>query len=121
MNRLERNITNAHSSPPKFPKQKFSAVAGLLEVSLYLLYQDGPFRLLVHSVRVVRVPEKSTHPEIPLTRECMHGLAKRTIKYGVRVWNKDYKELCEDMYASALRTIAAGAPDANHRTGGRGV
>jgi hypothetical protein len=85
------------------------------EVSLYLLYQEGNFRLLVHSIRAVREPAESTHPRVQLTAACTHALLKRTIQMGVAVWNKDYQELCAAVYESTLRSIAEGGAEPAER------
>lgn len=80
------------------------------EVSVYVLFQSGPFDVRVRGITAVPVkpvePLPST-PSVNLTSAAVSSLISETIVSGGALYDKDYKELCAAIYATTARQILA--------------
>lgn len=78
------------------------------EMDLYVLFQEGPFRVDVHSITAVRNATSFPSPKVNLTSsDQVRDLIQATIDSGAGVYNYGYMEICNAVYRSTLNTLLA--------------
>lgn len=85
--------------------------AAINQISLYMLFQEGPFDVRVLSINAVEEPVAFPSPPVGFTSdEEVIALLQSTIEKGGSLYDKGYQELCIAMYWSALNSIIAATP-----------
>ena len=79
------------------------------DLSVYVLYQEGPFNFKIRQIRAVQSSEVSNSavPSLLLSDEKAWMLVKATIERGSTLWNKGNPELCGAMYHVTAETLAS--------------
>ncbi|KAL7490883.1 hypothetical protein ACHAWT_000699 [Skeletonema menzelii] len=82
--------------------------SSIVEVDLYVLFQDGPFEVRLRKISAVNDPQTFASPVISLlSNEEIKTLIDKTIQSGGGLYDKGYHELCIALYGSVLNTILA--------------
>merc|ERR1712161_55083 len=85
--------------------------AAINQMSLYMLFQEGPFDIRVLSINAVEEPVAFPSPPVGFTSdEEVIALLQSTIETGGSLYDKGYQELCIAMYWSVLNSIIAATP-----------
>jgi len=88
-------------------------------IDLYVLFQEGPFRVRVRSITAVEASWTSPVPVVPLpSAAAVEELFTAAINSGTKLDGYGYTELCAAIYASSLRTLLAATGPSN---GAKGV
>ncbi|CAK9095279.1 CIA30 domain-containing protein [Durusdinium trenchii] len=78
------------------------------DLSVYALYQEGPFKFKIRQIRAVRdseVPAFGQVPALVLSDAKAWMLVKATVERGSTLWNKGNPELCGAMYSMTAKTL----------------
>merc|ERR1719238_626643 len=78
------------------------------EVKLYMLFQNGPYHLRVHSiVAVTAPPEAPSVTVMTMNTVDVQALLRATIQHGALVYDQVYHGVCDAMYTSAMESVVA--------------
>lgn len=82
--------------------------SSIVEMDIYVLFQDGPFEVKVTKITAVNDYQTFASPVISLSStDEIKTLIDRTIQAGGGLYDKGYQELCIALYRSVLNTILA--------------
>ncbi len=82
--------------------------SSIVEMDIYVLFQDGPFEVKVNKITAVDDYQTFASPVISLSSiDEIKTLIDKTIQSGGGLYDKGYQELCIALYLSVLNTILA--------------
>jgi transforming growth factor-beta-induced protein len=83
------------------------------QISIYVLFQEGPFELHIHEISAVKRledgPGQPTAPDLQAlaSAQSVSTLIQQAINNGVSLFNQGYEGLCEQLYSAAARAVLA--------------
>lgn len=82
--------------------------SSVIEMDIYVLFQEGPFEILVKQITAVTVEQSFPSPSITLSStDEIKNLIDETTQSGGALYNYGYYELCITIYRSVLNTLLA--------------
>lgn len=82
--------------------------SSVIEMDIYVLFQGGPFRILVKQITAVNDEQSFPSPSITLSStDEIKNLIDETTQSGGALYNYGYYELCIAIYRSVLNTLLA--------------
>jgi len=83
-------------------------VSSARSVMIYMLFQEGDFKLRVHNIEARRAMEPSPVAALELSDSRARELVENAITTGAPLYDQGYEVHCAVIYESALETIRAG-------------